>query len=257
VRRRVNRISAAWARGSIGPAWHLLRQSPRGVRRGECHKVEAIKGLRQRRLHKAFLRYHDPDNWPLARGFEALSPRRPDRLGPQPAGAGPPAIRHRQGRRPSTTGARREGERLKSPTMAHGSCWSRAPQFTGLRYLGAALSILAPCLGVAVSRIVCQRGTRARLLPTIGRRSLRRSLTGTCLTLTSAPVPDHMCSRRHLKARRSCSSRYKGCIVVSDADHDTGFVGDFCETGSHDSEERPMRGAGVACSSQMFDFGPP
>ena len=28
------------------------------------------KGTRQRRLHKAFLRYHDPDNWPLLR--EAL-----------------------------------------------------------------------------------------------------------------------------------------------------------------------------------------
>src|SRR4029077_11147024 len=28
------------------------------------------KGLKVRRLHKAFLRYHDPDNWPLLR--EAL-----------------------------------------------------------------------------------------------------------------------------------------------------------------------------------------
>jgi hypothetical protein len=28
------------------------------------------KGLRVRRLHKAFLRYHDPNNWPLLR--EAL-----------------------------------------------------------------------------------------------------------------------------------------------------------------------------------------
>ena len=42
----------------------------RGVRRGGSDKVEAIKGLRQRRLHKAFLRYHDPDNWPVLR--EAL-----------------------------------------------------------------------------------------------------------------------------------------------------------------------------------------
>jgi len=29
--------------------------------------VPAAKGLTQRRLHKAFLRYHDPDNWPLLR----------------------------------------------------------------------------------------------------------------------------------------------------------------------------------------------
>jgi hypothetical protein len=32
--------------------------------------VESPKGERRRRLHKAFLRYHDPKNWPLLR--EAL-----------------------------------------------------------------------------------------------------------------------------------------------------------------------------------------
>src|SRR5690606_22938330 len=37
-------------------------------RRGD--KVVSAKGLNARRLHKAFLRYHDPDNWPLLR--EAL-----------------------------------------------------------------------------------------------------------------------------------------------------------------------------------------
>jgi uncharacterized radical SAM protein YgiQ len=30
-------------------------------------KVETVKGEKQRRLHKAFLRYHDPENWPLLR----------------------------------------------------------------------------------------------------------------------------------------------------------------------------------------------
>jgi uncharacterized radical SAM protein YgiQ len=34
-------------------------------------RVSVVRGLKQRRLHKAFLRYHDPDNWPLLR--EALS----------------------------------------------------------------------------------------------------------------------------------------------------------------------------------------
>jgi radical SAM superfamily enzyme YgiQ (UPF0313 family) len=33
-------------------------------------EVRVAKGLKQRRLHKAFLRYHDPNNWPLLR--EAL-----------------------------------------------------------------------------------------------------------------------------------------------------------------------------------------
>ncbi|WP_053239884.1 YgiQ family radical SAM protein [Pleomorphomonas koreensis] len=40
------------------------------VRRGASEPVETVKGLKQRRLHKAFLRYHDPENWPLLR--EAL-----------------------------------------------------------------------------------------------------------------------------------------------------------------------------------------
>ncbi|HKY94087.1 MAG TPA: YgiQ family radical SAM protein, partial [Kiloniellales bacterium] len=36
----------------------------RAVRRGKSEPVAAVKGLTQRRLHKAFLRYHDPENWP-------------------------------------------------------------------------------------------------------------------------------------------------------------------------------------------------
>jgi len=40
-----------------------------------------VKGLKQRRLHKAFLRYHDPENWPLLR--EALTAMgRTDLIGP-------------------------------------------------------------------------------------------------------------------------------------------------------------------------------
>jgi hypothetical protein len=68
----------------------------RGVRRGASERVESVRGLRQRRLHKAFLRYHDPDNWPALR--EALRAMgRADLIGPgkhhlvpatQPAGVG-------------------------------------------------------------------------------------------------------------------------------------------------------------------------
>jgi hypothetical protein len=38
------------------------------TRDGEA--VDIVRGERRRRLHKAFLRYHDPNNWPLLR--EAL-----------------------------------------------------------------------------------------------------------------------------------------------------------------------------------------
>jgi radical SAM superfamily enzyme YgiQ (UPF0313 family) len=49
--------------------YHSGRNPLRSVRRNS-ETVAIPKGLRVRRLHKAFLRYHDPDNWPLLR--EAL-----------------------------------------------------------------------------------------------------------------------------------------------------------------------------------------
>lgn len=62
----------------------------------KSESVTIVKGERQRRLHKAFLRYHDPKNWPLLR--EALKELgRSDLIGPgkhqlipatQPAGEG-------------------------------------------------------------------------------------------------------------------------------------------------------------------------
>jgi len=32
-----------------------------------AEKVDIVRGERRRRLHKAFLRWHDPNNWPLLR----------------------------------------------------------------------------------------------------------------------------------------------------------------------------------------------
>jgi uncharacterized radical SAM protein YgiQ len=53
----------------------------RGVRHGGSQAVDTAKGLRQRRLHKAFLRYHAAENWPLLR--EALKRMgRADLIGP-------------------------------------------------------------------------------------------------------------------------------------------------------------------------------
>ena len=68
----------------------------KAVRRGVSETVDAVKGLKQRRLHKAFLRYHDAENWPVIR--DALKRMgRADLIGPgkrhlvpawQPAGTG-------------------------------------------------------------------------------------------------------------------------------------------------------------------------
>src|SRR5438552_4794894 len=46
--------------------YHSGRNPLRKVRR-DREQVVVPRGLRVRRLHKAFLRYHDPANWPLLR----------------------------------------------------------------------------------------------------------------------------------------------------------------------------------------------
>ncbi|MFA5083473.1 MAG: YgiQ family radical SAM protein [Hydrogenophilaceae bacterium] len=50
--------------------WHTELNPLKPVLGGKARKVPVVRGERARRLQKAFLRYHDPDNWPLLR--EAL-----------------------------------------------------------------------------------------------------------------------------------------------------------------------------------------
>ena len=48
--------------------YHTRINPLKGVHRdGRGEAVEVIKGEKRRRLHKAFLRYHDPNNWPILR----------------------------------------------------------------------------------------------------------------------------------------------------------------------------------------------
>ena len=90
--------------------------------------VSVVRGGRQRRLHKAFLRYHDAENWPLLR--EALARMgRADLIGNgkkqlipsfQPAGTGK-ALQRSDSRQPKSraapgsraTATARTGARLK------------------------------------------------------------------------------------------------------------------------------------------------
>jgi hypothetical protein len=50
--------------------YHTEKNPLKKVLGGKAEAVPIVKQGRVRRLHKAFLRYHDPDNWPLLR--EAL-----------------------------------------------------------------------------------------------------------------------------------------------------------------------------------------
>ncbi len=76
----------------------------------DSETVPVAKGLRQRRLHKAFLRYHDPNNWPVLR--EALRRMGRGNL----IGSGPkhliPAYQ------PRGTGHAAEGSRKQMPARA-------------------------------------------------------------------------------------------------------------------------------------------
>jgi uncharacterized radical SAM protein YgiQ len=81
--------------------YHSGRNPLQPIRRHGGEEVFSARGERQRRLHKAFLRYHDPENWPILRdALKAMG--RADLIGPgkhqlvpayQPAGTGgkPPA----------------------------------------------------------------------------------------------------------------------------------------------------------------------
>jgi hypothetical protein len=53
--------------------YHSGRNTLRKIHRAaesDEETVDVVRGEKRRRLHKAFLRYHDPNNWPLLR--EAL-----------------------------------------------------------------------------------------------------------------------------------------------------------------------------------------
>jgi len=83
--------------------WHTEKNPLRKVT-ADSEGVAVVRGGRQRKLHKAFLRYHDAENWPLLR--EALRAMgRADLIGPgkkhlipawQPAGTGTSSLPRRQ-----------------------------------------------------------------------------------------------------------------------------------------------------------------
>ena len=84
------------------------------------------RGLKVRRLHKAFLRYHDPENWPALR--DALKRMgRADLIGPAKHQLVPAW-------QPAGTGELREGARARGDVRKHGGESARPfrTQHTGL-----------------------------------------------------------------------------------------------------------------------------
>src|SRR5262249_45418438 len=87
--------------------YHSGKNPLKRITRGS-EDVLIPKGLKVRRLHKAFLRYHDPNNWPLLRealrrmGRADLTGNGPAHRTPawQPRGTGPPPEGRRSAPRP-------------------------------------------------------------------------------------------------------------------------------------------------------------
>lgn len=52
---------------SLATAMYYSERNPLKPVKRDSEQVGTAKGMRRRRLHKAFLRYHDPENWPLLR----------------------------------------------------------------------------------------------------------------------------------------------------------------------------------------------
>ena len=123
-------------------------------------RVETVRGGRQRKLHKAFLRYHDPENWPLLR--EALKAMgRADLIGSgkkqlvpsfQPAGTG--GVGQRAVAR-EASGARANMVAGKRPADA-----SRAPVNSGPSGKSARPAGGAPKRGVSSRAVPAGRGPK-------------------------------------------------------------------------------------------------
>ncbi len=115
--------------------YHSGRNPLKGLSRNEARpdlteRVDVVKSEKRRRLHKAFLRYHDAANWPLLR--EALQKMgRADLIGPgkhqlipgwQPAGSGG-STRQVEGR-----GAKPRDGRARSAVQVPGAGGAGRPE---------------------------------------------------------------------------------------------------------------------------------
>jgi uncharacterized radical SAM protein YgiQ len=89
------------------------------VDRRHAERVSVVRGARQRRLHKAFLRYHDPENWPLLREvLKAMG--RSDLIGNGKRHLVPAF-------QPAGTGTRPEGRRRPAGSLAPGGTTAMRP----------------------------------------------------------------------------------------------------------------------------------
>ncbi|MEE9447391.1 MAG: YgiQ family radical SAM protein [Arenicellales bacterium] len=106
---------------AVASAMYHTGKNPLSRVREDSEEVVSPKGLNQRRLHKAFLRYHDPRNWPILRealkkmGRHDLIGRGPNALVPSASHKEVEAERKKGGKyfTARTTHTRAEGKRSR------------------------------------------------------------------------------------------------------------------------------------------------
>lgn len=104
---------------ALATAMYHSRKNPLKKVSAESEAVETVRTGKIRKLHKAFLRWHDPENWPILReglmrmGRADLIGNGPNCLVPrgQPAGAATPAAARAGGERGRGSSGPRQGER--------------------------------------------------------------------------------------------------------------------------------------------------
>ncbi|WNV05137.1 YgiQ family radical SAM protein [Candidatus Methylospira mobilis] len=102
--------------------YHSGKNPLRRIRR-DSEEVPVARGMKQRRLHKAFLRYHDPENWPMLR--DALKRMgRSDLIGNGKQHLIP-------GYQPAGTGVRSEGHRTPAGGIAFRTQHTRGQENPG------------------------------------------------------------------------------------------------------------------------------
>ena len=52
---------------AVATTMYHTKLNPQQLAKRDSQPLNTVKKLSQRRLHKAFLHWHDPDNWPLLR----------------------------------------------------------------------------------------------------------------------------------------------------------------------------------------------
>lgn len=148
--------------------WHTKRNPLKRIHRSS-EKVDIIKDEKRRKAHKAFLRYHDPKNWPLLRetlremGRSELIGNSPKHLIPMET----PEERTMQAQRGNARGGGGPGSVGKIPNRSNGS---RSVSNVGQRAIPRSTTTKAPAGKPVLGKPVGARPNGAKPAATLSKK---------------------------------------------------------------------------------------